>query len=336
MSPGLFIPVDNPATDVRQIEIRANLDIASWKEQCVLAYGEKLTGMSDLQMGRQSDRPNAPRTARQTIALLEEGNVRISLDTKVLREDMAEVLAHFWDLEYMFSPESTFFRVTEEDAEGLFPVQDGGSILSVEDRDGRYDFRLQFANSVYSREAKKEKALARYQLDLQNPLIIQNALALWEVTKAAHEALGDPNFESLVPKPPQPDQPVDPKVEWTMLLQGEDVHVNPLDNDQLHLLRHMKDLKAAESEERGPTADPDAVKKLILHYHDHIAQLQEKKLQQAVIEQAAQAAQQLLQGGKPLGFPSGLFGNPPSQPEGNPAATGPYLYSGHPEVMHEQ
>jgi hypothetical protein len=333
IEPGLGIPLDNPQTDIKQIEIRADMGVATWKEQCVLAYGEKLTGMGDLQMGRQSDRPNAPRTASQTFQLLEEGNVRISLDSKVLREDMAEVLAHFWELEYMFSAESTFFRVTEEDAGGLFEVNNGASALTMEDRDGRYDFRLQFANSVYSREAKKEKALARYQLDLQNPLVVGNPVALWEVTKAAHDALGDPNFESLVPKPPQPDAPVDPKVEWTLLLEGEEVHVNPMDNDELHLIRHMKDLKSVEREGR---ADPDAVKRLILHYHDQIAQLQQKKLQQAVIEQAMQAASQLAGSGGALAFPRGLFGNAPQQPPGNPAASGPYLYSGHPEVMHEQ
>lgn len=335
MEPGLAIPCNDPSNDVKQLTINAKMEIAQWKEQVLLAYGERLTGMSDLHLGRQSDRPNAPRTGIQTQQLLEEGNVRISLDNKVLREDMSDVLTHFWDLEYMFAEPEVFFRVTEEDAGGLFPVNNGGSILTLEDRDGRYDFRLQFANSVYSREAKKEQSLARYQLDLQNPLIVNNPLALWEVTRDAHEALGDPNFEELVPKPPQPDMPVDPKTEWVNLLHGEEVHVNPMDNDQLHLIRHMQDLQRAEKD-TGPSADPDAVKKLMLHYRDHIAQLQQKKLQQAVVEQAVQAAQQLLGAGKPLAFPNGLFGNSPQEPAGNPQAQGPFLYSGHPEVMHEQ
>ncbi|MBV9448551.1 MAG: hypothetical protein JO345_21915 [Streptosporangiaceae bacterium] len=347
VEPGMAIPLDNPATDLMQIKIQPNVEVAQWKEQCVLAYGEKLTGMSDLQMGRQSDRPNAPRTARQTVALLEEGNVRISLDSKVLREDMAEVLAHFWDLEYMFSPEQTFFRVTEEDADGLFEVNNGGSILTIEDRDGRYDFRLQFANSVYSREAKKEQALARYQLDLQNPLIAQNPVALWETTRAAHEALGDPNFDQLVPRPPAPDLSVDPKEEFVKLLHGEEIHVNPLDNDQLHLIRHYSDLQKAETD---PNKDPDAIKKLVVHYHEHIAQLQQKKMQQAVLEQAAHYAAKLMQpgagmaqpggapaqpgGGAPLQMPQGLFGGNITQPPGNPQAAGPFLYSGHPENLH--
>ena len=328
IEPGLAIPLDNPLQDFVQMKITASLDAATWKEQAVLAYGEKVTGHSDFQMGRQSDRPNAPRTAAQTNMLLEEGNVRIALDTKVLRDDMATVLAHFWDLEYMFSPEQTFFRVTEEDAAGLFEVNNGGSILTIEERDGRYDFRLEFAGSVWSRETKKQQALARYQLDLQNPLIVQNPQALWEVTREAHDALGDPNFESLVPRPPQPDQPVDPKTEWVELLHGEEIHINPLDNDQLHLLRHMKDLKAAEADPGGATGDPDAIKKMVLHYRDHITQLQQKKLQQAVIEQAVQAAQQLGAAGGPLAFPHGLFGNPPQLPAGDQAAVGPFPFTG--------
>jgi hypothetical protein len=337
LEPGLCIPVDNPQGDVRQLEISIDLEAATWKEQALFAYGEKLTGLSDMQMGRQSDRPNAPRTATQTVKLLEEGNVRISLDTKVLAEDMGAVLAHFWALEYEYSPAETFFRVTEDDADGAFEVNNGGSILTEEDRDGRFDFRLKFANSLWSKEARKEQALARYQLDLQNPLVMQNPQALWEATRGAHDALGDPTFEALVPKPPMPDAPVDPKTEWVNLMHGEDVHVNPMDNDVLHMTRHMQDLKRSESDSKH--SDPEATQKLILHYHEHIVQLQQKKIQQAVIEQAVQAAQQLAQGGggggKPLQFPQGLFGNMPSQPPGNPQAQGPFLY-GAPAVSHEQ
>jgi hypothetical protein len=54
----------------------------------------------------------------------------------VLEEDMTQILAHFWQLEYAFASEETFFRVTEDDADGLFPVNNGGSMLSAEDRTG--------------------------------------------------------------------------------------------------------------------------------------------------------------------------------------------------------
>lgn len=353
--PGLFIPLDNPATDVKQLVISANLEVATWKEQTVLAYGEKLTGMGDLQMGRQSDRPNAPRTATQTVKLLEEGNVRISLDTKVLQEDMAGVLQHFWDLEYLFTPEQTFFRVTEEDADGLFPTNNGAAVLTSEDRDGRYDFRLKFANSVWSKEMKKEQSLARYQLDLQNPLIVQNPRALWSVTNDVHTALGDPNFADLVPEPPAPDISIDPREEWVRMQEGEDVHVNPMDNDNVHMLRHYRDYQESRTD---PNADPQAVKALEAHYLQHIAQLTQKKLQQSIIEMAVAHAGQMMQNASPPGqpggvlsippeaFPSGLFGahggiakrtsDTTTTPAGNPTAKPPGIFPQHSEIAHEQ
>src|SRR5579875_2719169 len=145
----------------------------------------------------------------------------------------------------MFGDEETFFRVTEEDANGLFPVKQGGAVLTQAERNGEYDFRLQLATSKWSREAEKERTLARYQLDLQNPLIAQNPNALWRVTKDAHEALGDPNFADIVPEPPQPDLPKNPKQEWSEMQQGVTVLVYPMDNDELHMIRHMKDLNTA-------------------------------------------------------------------------------------------
>jgi hypothetical protein len=332
LEPGICIPLDNPETDLVAIKITPDMSIAQWKEQATAAYGEKVTGMNDLQMGRQSDRPNAPRTAAQTQALLEEGNVRISLDTKILQADMALVLEHFWLLEYQFTPAEVFFRVTEEDADGMFDWAKGGSILSAEDRDGRYDFRLQFATSVWSKEVKKQQALARYQLDLQNPLIATNPQALWETTNQAHKALGDPNFADLVPKPPAPDIPIDPKQEWVNMLHGEDVQVNPMDNDQLHLIRHYKDIQTAVEGK----LDPDALKKLIIHYEAQMSQLQAKKVQAAMMQAALQA---LPQGGGPGAgqpMPNGLFGGPLTIPPGDSQATGPFPFSGHPEVMHEQ
>jgi hypothetical protein len=348
LEPGLAIPMDNPQSDIRQIEIRADMNIATWKEQAVLGYGERLTGHSDLQLGRQEDRPNAPRTAKQTIALLEEGNVRISLDSKVLREDMAAVLAHFWDLEFLFSPPSVFFRVTEEDAGGLFEVNHGGSFLSHQERDGRYDWRLQFASSVYSREAKKERTLARYQIDMQNPMIVTNQQALWQATKQAHEALGDPNFADLVPQPPAPDISVDPKREWSLMREGDDVQIHATDDDMQHLIRHYQDMRMSDPD---PHVPPEFKLKLAQHYQQHIGQLYQKRFAQAVVEQAVNAAAQLAAGGaggvpgaagagagaKPLAFAHGLYGNvPPGMPPGNPMATGPFAFSGHPEIGHEQ
>lgn len=294
VEPGGMCPVDNPDKDVRIVEFPANLEAVAQKEQSVLAYVERLTGISDLAMGRAMDRPNAPKTARGTMAILEQGNLRMTLDTTTLREDWARILQHFWMLEWQFSDEETFFRVTEDDANGLFPVSQGGSRLSRKERDGKYDFRLELATSKWSREAEKERTLARYQIDLQNPLIVQNPLALWRVTKDVHAALGDPNFADIVPEPPHPDTPHNPKEEWAMMQQGEQVLVNPLDNDELHMIRHMRDLQLAIQDHYG---DQEAIQALKTHYLQHMQQLQEKKFAQALMERAVQRVNEMQQQG---------------------------------------
>jgi hypothetical protein len=335
IEPGKPLYVDNPATDVREIPSTLNIAAVQWKEQSVMTYVERLTSTNDMTLGRAPDRPNAPRTARQTMALLEQGNIVVNLFNKLLSEDMSEMLRHFWLLDYYFAPDKVFFRVTDEDAGGLFPTQDGGSWLEAADRDGRYDFRLQFANSIWSREADKERTLARYQVDMQNPLITSNPRALWEVTNAVHAALGDPNFGELVPKPPQPDLPVDPAREWALALEGEEIHVNPQDNDELHLIRHRKDLLEAE---RDPERDEDAYRKLAVHYVQQVEQLQQKQIVQALAEQATAAISKLgAAGGLPPAALKAYQQFPGvGMPAANPAAQPAQVFPAVPQVTHEQ
>jgi hypothetical protein len=314
LRPGLWIPMDNPQSDYKQLEISVDLEAVAMREQSLLAYVERLLGTSDVQMGRQMDRPNAPKTVGGTMAIIQQGNLRMTLDTTALREDYAAIFQHFWLLEWQFGDEETFFRVTENDADGLFPVQKGGSVLSQADRNGRYDFHLQLATSQWDRQQQKQDTLARYQLDLQNPLIINSPAALWKITRDAHEALGDPNFADLVAEPPQGDLPKNPKEEWALMQQGELVQVNPMDNDELHMIRHMKDLQTATDDKYS---DHDAMQALKSHYLDHIHQLQEKKLVQALAEAAVQQAQALGTNpaaglGNPQGLPPGVMMPPPA------------------------
>ena len=51
------------------------------------------------------------------------------------------------------------------------------------------------------------------------------------------------------------------------------------------------------------------------------------------IQQAVNAAAQMTGAGGPLAFPKGLFGNPPQEPAGNPAATGPSIF---PQITQQQ
>jgi hypothetical protein len=282
--PRMAVPVDNPGTDVKIAEFRANFEYVSLHQNSLRAEAERLTGLSDQNVGRASDRPNAPRTARQTIALLEESNIRIDLDTRVLREYLRLMLRHFWEIDSMYSNEDVFFRVTEEDAAGLFEVKDGASRLTSKERAGKYDFDLVFATSVHSREARKQNQLALYQLDLSNPLIANNPRALWVITNQIHKAMGDDNFTDLLPEPPDL-LPKSPREEWALVLQGEQIFVNQQDIHQQHIQDHLRrigQMMTAPEEDR----DPQAIATMLAHVREH---------QQAYIQQMeAQAAMQAM------------------------------------------
>jgi hypothetical protein len=189
----------------------------------------------------------------------------------------------------MFAPEKLFFRVTEDDADGLFDVAQGGAYMQPDERGGRYDFDLKFATNAWSKETDKQNTLALYQIDLQNPLLLQNARAMWILLDKVHRAFGDDRFCDVIPEPPDMGLPVDPKEEYTRALQGEAFPVNPMDNDQLHLIDHKKRL---DDMAKDPDRDEQAYQLLIAHSQAHIEQLQQKKLMAELASQLAQHMQQ--------------------------------------------
>jgi hypothetical protein len=331
--PNTAVAVENPA-GINIVQFRADLNYPVMVGQEMGATSERVTGVTDQNLGRQSDRPNAPRTARQFIGLLEEGNVRASLDVKMLREDWRDILSWFWALETMYGSPKTFFRVTEEEARGLFEVSQGGAWLTSQERQGKYDFALKLASSAQSREVDKERQLQLYGLDMQNPLVVNNPRALWVITHKVHEALGDPNFADVIPEPPNLGQPQKPKDEWVALLQGEDVIVHPEDLDEDHLNQHYRQLSEYQ-QTPGDEVDQQAMQALSVHIAAHHKQLQQKRLMSALTNQLVTNLAQNIgtgQGLQPGGMPmslqnlqqtiAGLTGGNPNAPGGAPGAPG--------------
>lgn len=281
IEPGMAIPCADP-TGVRVVTFPAAIEPALAMNQVLQRYGEAVTGKNDQNAGLESNRPNAPDTARGQVLLAEQGNVRSSLHTTFFREDLARIVEHIWFLDVQFAPRNQFFRVTEEDAKGLWPVRNGGAQMTDREWGGRYDFDIKFATSYWDKEAQKGRQLELYALDIQNPLVATNPRALWIATNKAHEALGDDNFRDIIPEPPDLGMPRQPAEEWTMILQGEDVMVNPGDNDDLHAMAHFQQL--AGEREAGETADQRAMDRLAGHIVDHQRQQKQKQLMQAMVQ----------------------------------------------------
>lgn len=288
--PGQAIPTEDPSS-VKILEMKADLQYPIAMQQLLKGISEILTGVSDTSAGLSEDRPNAPRTASGQAMLIQEGSVRASLDMTMLREDLSQMLEYVWALDREYSDESVFFRVTEEDAGGLYDVDKGFGIMTAEERNHAFDFQLKFATSVYSREAKKQALLALYQLSMQNPIVGQNPRALWVLLNRIWKAFGEDDFKAVVPEPPEVDTPKQPKEEWALALKGEDIEVNPMDDDLQHLVDHRRRLED-EMQEEEDRRDQQAERIMVAHIMQHEQARRQKALLQTLMQEHLQQMQQ--------------------------------------------
>jgi hypothetical protein len=334
IEPGMAYPTEDPSS-VNVVKISPNLEFAVARQQDILSIAERVTGITDQSLGRGVDRPNAPKTATGQLALIEEGNVRAYLDSTILREDMEDVIGEFWELDCDLVPQvepGLFFRVTEEQANGLFDIRQGGAFMTPKEFGGRYDFRLKFATSIWARAAKKQELLQFASFAMQNPIVAQNPLAMWELTNRLAREFNVTDFSVLVPRPPELDRPKTPDEEWTDLLEGDYVSPNPQDQDQVHLVAHHKQLDA---ERRDPDRNVQAIGLLVKHILETQQQVRIKQMMSSLTSQLmdklqphpgitpemVQQLQQHIQGGPPGG--QFFAPRPPQQQQPGPQAAGP-------------
>jgi len=312
--PGQAIPSEDPE-GVRAIEMKANLEYPQFMQQVLKALAELVTGVSDQTLGRVSDRPNAPQTASGQAMLIQEGNTRVSLDMNMLREDIGKAINYVWQLDREYAPPEVFFQVTGDDAP--FDVNHGFGKMTAEERNHPFSFSVKFATSFWSREAKKQALIQIYGLSMQNPIVQTNPRALWTLLNRIWEAYGEMDFKDIIPEPPSPEVPKTPKQEWALMLKGDEVEVNPMDEDDVHLIDHRRRLQACmdQTPERRDRAMEAGV---VEHIMMHERQKRQKMLLQKV---AALAIQQMqAQGVLPPGGPGGMMQPSPMGDGLNPAA----------------
>ena len=311
-SPNLAIPSADPAS-VKVISMMANLDFSIKNQASLDSFAERVSGVSDQTLGRSIERPNAPQTATGQMALLEQGNVRAALDMTMLHEDFSRACEFIWLLDREYSDSNVFFRATEEDATGLYDVNDGFGAMTAEERTHGFDFQLKFATSVWSREADKQRLMQVYAVCVANPLIMQNPRALWVLMSKVWAAFGEGDFSEIIAKPPDLEQPIEPKAEWALALEGQELKVNPLDDDMAHVIRHRRDI--AHEEKSAPSErDQRAIEEMLAHIVQHEHQRRMKMVMQAQITAELQRQQQAAM--------AGLGGQPPMLGGAQPPAPG--------------
>jgi hypothetical protein len=299
--PSMCVPTENPGADVNVVRLAVDPTFFTLNQQSKLGMIQRIMGASDFSAGQQINRPNAPKTARATIALLEQGNLRVGLDIGILLLQFAELLKRVWELCVMFAPPEQFFRVTGEDAEGLMQLDRGFASMkrdkenpSQDDFAGEYDFELKPATGPHAKEALKDDYLHLFTILMQLPFVQANPYAQYMLAVKLAKFF---NFDlaKLLPKPQKPEISMDPKEEWLLLLKGayDEVTLSPADDDQAHLLRHNRDLmQMAQGDDEHKK--PDAMDRMIDHIKAHKKQDELKAAAQAQMQVLMQNVQQMM------------------------------------------
>ncbi len=322
--PDTAVATEDPK-GVNVVSFNANLEFCEQNAQALQTMAEKVSGDNDQTLGQSIDRPNAPRTAAGQALLAQGANTRIELDFSVLRDDLSVMLEQLFELDREFNDGEVFFRVTGDDPLDFAEGPSGFAKLMPEEREHGFDFQLKFATTVWSKEAKKAETLQLYGLAMQNPIVQQNPRALWLLLDKVWTAMGVGTLGEIIPCPPDPGNPQDPKDEWSEILKGEDVQVHPLDDDDAHMLDHRKRYDY-ECDQPAARRDPRAEKAILAHIVAHERQKRHKQALAAMAQQAIQQIQAQQQNGQQQpGQPPASVGpavlppnplNPPENPNG--------------------
>lgn len=316
--PWMMVPVNDPKNDVYFPPLPpANMAPYIALMPQLLAMAERLTGLTETQMGRQFSGPNAPRTYGQQALLQAESNTRLFLDLQMERETFSAILRRIWEADKRWLPKPVFFRVVEEDLE-----------MTQDDFQGDYDFDIGPPTSQMNRQQAKQDLMQLYALALQNPLSAQNPAINLALSRAILDKFGYPQISMLLPDPEQMAPPQAAEYENAVLLQNGDVDPHPADNHVEHIAKHtnLRDrLKAQETLSPG-FLSMMGMAQAVMNIDSHIAEHQQAMKTQGgsinMIGRGAPTSPQMNVGSANPAMPQMPrqdFGMGGSNPAGNPA-----------------
>lgn len=234
-SPGTFRPIDDPQRDVRYDEWNGNFAWGQNEEALLWQMFERLTGITDLSLGRQPNRVGASRTATGVASLLSEAGLRFKTAMQGFQRFIRDVIADILALDQQYLPPGKEFRVT-----GRMPEM--VRLSSKADIAGKYDLMLSTTTESMNRELMRQDITAKIQFAM-NPVVIQTGLigpkGLRYLARKYFLAYGEPDPDRIL-EPERADAVVrTPEQELAMWVNGQDVHPSMAEDLMGHYQAHQ-------------------------------------------------------------------------------------------------
>jgi hypothetical protein len=270
VKPGQGIPIQDPNGVV--FPQFAQQPLANLQAMdSLLLFGDRLT-VSPMTMGNTQVR-NAPRTARGTLAMLSEGNVRTDvLVTRFQKTGWAELMHNLMGLYQRWTPDEKWYYVTgQEHPRRVRPA----------DIRGRFEYSFTGNTVNTNREVLRGLAQVRYNTIMTHPDMAMDPFARREALRdfLRHWSEGV-DIDRLVPAMPgagaYTHPPMTQQNENQALAMGFPVDVLPTDDHGAHL-------QVMEQFQRTPAFEsmsPEAASLFAVHKRGHMQMMQQQMAMQ--------------------------------------------------------
>jgi len=315
--PGDWVPlqVEDLRRDILYHQWNGTPIFGQNEEALLYQYFERLTGLTDLALGRQPNRVGATRTASGTAALLSEAGLRFKTSMEAFQQFWVDIFSDVLALDQQYLPPGKEFRVT-----GRVP-----ELIRIEDREqisGKYHLRLSATTETMNKAVMREDATAKLNAALQSPIPLQIGLiggkGLYRLFRQYFRAYGEDDPDMILE--PIGQQIVHtPEQELQIWASGGDVRPQMMENIPIHLEVHMQQMQnPLVAQQLGP----EGMRKLQVH----LSQTMQNAQMQAMATQMQQSrgrpgAQSPTAGSQAVNAQTGRNAPQPGQPQ-TPAPMG--------------
>ena len=190
LRPGAMIPVQDPRGVFFPSFHGDHAFQIAWLNSLQM-WQEKDTSVTDFTQGRAPSVPNAPRTARGTLALLQQNQISFSFRTALYAERYRELFQQVHELHKYNSPNELVFRVLNKQT-GAFQTRRLNRSAFEQEVDFQFELN---PNKMQDQQNRMSMAnlFAQYL-----PLMVQFPPAR-EFFKKTYESLGFKDFDQLLP-----------------------------------------------------------------------------------------------------------------------------------------
>jgi len=225
LEPGAGIPLDNPQTDVFIPNMGNRAVFGMQQEQSIMTMVQRLTGISDINLGAVTGAQGPTRTATGSRALLAESTTNLNVFLRRFQQGWRQALKYLHDELEQNIPPGKSFRLMGSTGNDYWAI-----VKSREDLNLEADFEINPNSANSNPTIQQEISQQVLQLTL-NPILIQTQVVttnnIYQAAIDVVKSLGVKDFGKYLTEPAQKQNFLSPKNEVNRILNGIAVDIDP-------------------------------------------------------------------------------------------------------------